>query len=75
MAHTLVETLSWGPVAPFDAAAAVLVVGGGIIATSWTENFGDASEHAPATEGFKKAANLIWSGARLPLAGGLVAVL
>jgi hypothetical protein len=63
VAHTLVETLSWGPVAPFDAAAAVLAVGGAIILTSWTENYGDASEHGSATEGFKKAAQLIWSGA------------
>ncbi len=63
MAHTLVETVAWGPVAPFDAAAVVLAVGGVIIATSWSENYGDASGDSSAVEGFKKAGALIWRGA------------
>ena len=41
LAHTLVEGLSLGPVAPFDAAHAVLLLGGILVLTTWTENFGD----------------------------------
>jgi hypothetical protein len=52
-------------VAPFDAAAVVLAVGGVIIATSWSENYGDASGDSSAVEGFKKAGALIWRGAWL----------
>ena len=43
LAHTLVEGLSLGPVAPFDAAHAVLLLGGVVVLTTWTENFGDES--------------------------------
>lgn len=60
----LVEGFKMGPVAPFDAAAVVLTVGGLIIASSWTENFGNASEHTSVAEGFKKAGTLIWNGGR-----------
>lgn len=42
-AHTLVEALALGPIAPFDAAHAVLLVGGVVILTTWTENYGDES--------------------------------
>jgi len=50
-------------VAPFDAAAVVLVVGGAIVYSTWTENLGDTSaSEEPAIEGFKKAARLIASG-------------
>lgn len=41
LAHTLVELLALGPVAPFDAAHAVLLLGGIVILATWTENFGD----------------------------------
>jgi MFS family permease len=49
----------------------VLAVGGAIILTSWTENYGDASEHGSATEGFKKAAQLIWSEPKIALLGAM----
>lgn len=46
LAHTLVEGLALGPVAPFDAAHAVLLLGGVVVVATWTENFGDESrEH------------------------------
>lgn len=64
MANVLVESFKFGPVAPFDAAAVVLTLGGLIIASSWTENFGDASDRSSVAEGFKKAGALIWNGAR-----------
>ncbi|CAK0784454.1 hypothetical protein CVIRNUC_007658 [Coccomyxa viridis] len=41
LAHTLVELLSLGPVAPFDAAHAVLLLGGLLVLATWTENTGD----------------------------------
>ena len=40
LAHALVELLSLGPVAPFDAAHAVLLLGGLLVLATWTENFG-----------------------------------
>ena len=43
LAHTLVELLSLGPVAPFDAAHAVLLLGGLLVLATWTENTGDDS--------------------------------
>lgn len=62
VANVLVENLDLGPVAPFDAAATVLTVGGFIIAWTWSENYGDASSSSSTTDGFKKAAQLIWNG-------------
>ena len=41
LAHTLVEGLNLGPVAPFDAAHVVLLLGGAVVLATWTENFGD----------------------------------
>ena len=43
LAHTLVELLSLGPVAPFDAAHAVLLLGGLLVLATWTENTGGDS--------------------------------
>ena len=48
--------------APFDAAAVVLLVGGAIIATTWTENTGESTAGASTLDGIKKAARLIYSG-------------
>lgn len=43
--NVLVDSLSLGPVAPFDAAACFLAIGMAIIMSSWTENYGDPSEN------------------------------
>ncbi|GFR46357.1 hypothetical protein Agub_g7865 [Astrephomene gubernaculifera] len=40
IASFLVDKLGLGPVAPFDAAALVLLVGGAVVARSWPENYG-----------------------------------
>ena len=61
-AHLLVETLAFGPVAPFDAAGIVMVVGGAIIMTTWTENFGDASDRLSFLAQCTKAAQAIARG-------------
>eukprot|EP00887_Chlorella_sp_A99_P000640 scaffold5.g640.t1 len=73
VAHTLVLTLSLGPVAPFDAAALVLIAGGAVITATWTENYGDASEKSGSTDGFKKAALLIWNEPKIALLGAMQA--
>lgn len=74
IAHTLVETLAIGPVAPFDAAAIVLVIGGVIIYTTWSENHGDSSVNSTAIEGFSKAARLIMSEPKIALLGAMQAL-
>ena len=73
-AHSLVETLSLGPVAPFDAAAAVMLVGGVLVAACWTENYGDASDKKGFAEQLQNGARAIARGAR-PRRCGLAACL
>lgn len=73
-AHTLVETVQLGPVAPFDAASVVLLVGGFIVFTTWTENYGDASEHSSPLDGFTKAAKLIATEPKIALLGAMQAL-
>ncbi|GFZ12749.1 major facilitator superfamily protein [Actinidia rufa] len=53
---------SFGPVAPFDAAACFLAIGMAIILSSWTENYGDASENKDLLTQFRGAAVAIASG-------------
>ncbi|MBA0718873.1 hypothetical protein Golax_006595 [Gossypium laxum] len=60
--NLLVDSLSLGPVAPFDAAACFLAIGMAIILSSWTENFGDPSENKDLLTQFKGAAVAIASG-------------
>ena len=62
-AQTLVGALKLGPVAPFDAAAAVLAVGGVVIAYTWTENYG---ERAPAVAGAATAGGATASASAPP---------
>ena len=62
VAHSLVETLGLGPVAPFDAAALVMVFGGVIVLFSWTENFGNCSEKKSFVEQLKSGAHAIANG-------------
>ena len=62
VAHSLVETLGLGPVAPFDAAALVMVFGGVIVLFSWTENFGNCSERKSFVEQLKSGAHAIANG-------------
>ena len=51
--------LSLGPVAPFDAAAVFLAVGGVVIFSTWSENKGDSSEHTSVQQGMKQAYDAI----------------
>ena len=60
VAHTLVEALGLGAVAPFDAAHAVLLLGGLVVLATWTENYGEEGEggRAPSLVG------QIWAAVR-----------
>ena len=63
-----------GPVAPFDAAATVLLIGGAIIVSKWTENYGDASNQTQVFQGFQKAASLIVRQPKIALLGAIQAL-
>lgn len=70
-ANLLADTLNFGPVAPFDAAACFLAVGMAIILSSWTENFGDPSESKDLLTQFKGAATAIASDEKIALLGAI----
>lgn len=71
IAHALVESLAIGPVAPFDAASIVLLIGGGLIFATWNENYGDNSEKASVADKFKKAFHLITGDPKIALLGAM----
>ena len=61
---------SFGPVAPFDASLALLVVGGALIATGWRENFGEATGAiSTGFDNFGRAWALLLSSPRMLLLG------
>lgn len=62
LGNLLVEPLAFGPVAPFDAAAVVLAIGAFVIATSWTENYGETGQQMSIYTQFSQAANALSSG-------------
>ncbi|KAI3720564.1 hypothetical protein L2E82_31553 [Cichorium intybus] len=67
----LVDTVSLGPVAPFDAAACLLAIGMAIILSSWGENYGDPSENKDLLSQFKGAAVAIASDEKIALLGAI----
>ncbi|MBA0831121.1 hypothetical protein Goarm_015608, partial [Gossypium armourianum] len=69
--NVLVDSLSLGPVAPFDAAAIFLAIGMAIILSSWTENFGDPSENKDLLTQFRGAAVAIASDEKIALLGAI----
>ncbi|GMP70663.1 hypothetical protein CsSME_00029423 [Camellia sinensis var. sinensis] len=69
--NMLVDSLSLGPVAPFDAAACFLAIGMAIILSSWTENYGDPSENKDLLTQFKGAAVAIASDEKIALLGAI----
>ncbi|KAL5750112.1 hypothetical protein ACOSP7_024715 [Xanthoceras sorbifolium] len=69
--NLLVDTLGFGPVAPFDAAACFLSIGMAIILSSWTENYGDASENKDLLAQFKGAAVAIAADEKIALLGAI----
>jgi len=70
VANTLVDTLNYGPVAPFDAAAVFLTIGLIIILSTWSENYGDKNpSQSGMIEKFGKAAHEIMSNRKVFLLG------
>ncbi|XP_021893403.1 molybdate-anion transporter isoform X1 [Carica papaya] len=69
--NLLVDTLSLGPVAPFDAAACFLTIGMAIIMSSWSENYGDPSENKDLFTQFRGAAVAIASDEKIALLGAI----
>jgi hypothetical protein len=69
--NVLVDTLALGPVAPFDAAAGFLTIGMIVILSTWTENYGDASENKSLLAQFRGAAVAIASDEKIALLGAI----
>ncbi|XP_040986748.1 molybdate-anion transporter-like [Juglans microcarpa x Juglans regia] len=69
--NLLVDTLGFGPVSPFDAAACFLAIGMAIIMSSWSENYGDPSENKDLLAQFKAAAVAIASDEKIALLGAI----
>lgn len=60
--HALNTRTQMGPVAPFDASAAALLVGGVGISLLWTENYGESRHQVSISNQFKMAFAAILSG-------------
>eukprot|EP00217_Crustomastix_stigmatica_P016284 CAMPEP_0183799658 /NCGR_PEP_ID=MMETSP0803_2-20130417/22369_1 /TAXON_ID=195967 /ORGANISM="Crustomastix stigmata, Strain CCMP3273" /LENGTH=450 /DNA_ID=CAMNT_0026044363 /DNA_START=30 /DNA_END=1379 /DNA_ORIENTATION=- len=71
LANTLVDNFAMGPVAPFDAASVLLCVGAVVIAATWTENYGDASESTTLAQQFSTAVSTITSDRKVGLLGAM----
>ncbi|EHA8587269.1 molybdate-anion transporter [Cocos nucifera] len=70
-ANLLTDTLGFGPVSPFDAAACFLAIGMAIILSTWGENYGDPSESKDLLSQFKVAAVAIASDEKIALLGAI----
>eukprot|EP00899_Mesostigma_viride_P006904 jgi/Mesvir1/16214/Mv08472-RA.1 len=70
LANFLVKTMGLGPVAPFDASAVVLLVGGTVIAATWTQNYGEVQGQS-ATAGFRQAIGVLAADPKVALLGAV----
>jgi hypothetical protein len=64
VAQTLVGYFDFGRVAPFDAAAVVMVLGGVLVLATWSENYGDSSDRVGFASQLQNAAAAIRNGER-----------
>ena len=71
LANTLVTTLALGPVAPFDAALAVLLIGGAVIVWAWPENYGDKTAGSNIVARMQGAVACIRGDVRVFLLGAM----
>lgn len=71
LANYLVTDMELGPVAPFDAAATFLAVGGVIIALTWTENKGDVKDNASLQASFHAAWKAIFNDKKVLYLGAM----
>ncbi|KAL0552315.1 hypothetical protein IC582_011423 [Cucumis melo] len=72
--NVLVDSLSLGPVAPFDVVACFLAIGMTIIMTSWTENYRDPSERKDLLTQFSVAAVAIALDEKIALLGAIQSI-
>jgi len=64
--------MNLGPVAPFDAAAFFLTIGGIVIMTTWTENKGDAGDNnSSLQQQFKEATEAIFNDKKVFYLGAI----
>ena len=71
LANYLVTDMELGPVAPFDAAATFLAIGGVIIFLTWTENKGDTKENSSLEASFRAASNAIFKDKKVLYLGAM----
>jgi MFS family permease len=71
LANYLVTDMDLGPVAPFDAAASFLAIGGVIISFTWTENKGDTKENSSLEASFRAASNAIFKDKKVLYLGAM----
>lgn len=71
VANFLVDNMNLGPVAPFDASAVVLLIGGAVIVSSWAENYGDSKQDIGVVHQFKAAAAAIVGDNKIALLGAM----
>eukprot|EP00879_Flechtneria_rotunda_P009099 GHRR01009526.1.p1 GENE.GHRR01009526.1~~GHRR01009526.1.p1 ORF type:complete len:435 (+),score=73.51 GHRR01009526.1:122-1426(+) len=69
LGNVLVNYVGYGPVAPFDAAVAVLLIGGLVIHTTWEENYGTKGPANAVTRQFIKGLQTIRQDACVGLLG------
>lgn len=70
-AQLLVSNFSLGPVAPFDAAAAVMLAGGLLVLFTWSENYGDSSNKTSLQEQAVKAGKAIIADPKIAMLGAM----
>lgn len=71
LANYLVTDMNFGPVAPFDAAATFLAIGGVIIALTWTENRGAVNDNVSLEASFSAAKNAIFNDKKVLYLGAM----
>lgn len=62
LANYLVDDMKMGPVAPFDAALVLLAIGGAVVQSTWSENYGDSSDSSTVMQQFQRGYSAITSG-------------
>ncbi|KAF4350889.1 hypothetical protein F8388_008071 [Cannabis sativa] len=71
LGNLLVDSLSLGPVAPFDDASCFLAIGMAVLLSSWSENYGNPSESKDLLTQFRVAAVAIASDEKMALLGAI----
>jgi hypothetical protein len=57
----------WGPTAPFKCSFLLLVIGGVVVQSTWTENYGD--QRGDWGSGMKESFKIVWSERKVSMTG------